>query len=355
MDFEYFDDADAASIAKFVVLSKKFAFADDDIRDVFRLLTSGDDEVVPHDMFAYTFRESDLADTRITRICKSFSNQIFRIQFLNGDQFIIRLNDNHSYEEEIAIINAAAGAGVEVPRNYFSYSYGVSIGQHKYYAMLQEYVRGTDFLTAVKKGLVSVGDKAALLEDMGHQLRLIHSVTAIDGKEQENTHTNYFDEALSTLDHERSTIIEEGICSNDEFETLFVKLDSMRDSARVLSDGSFGLTHFDYHPKHVLLDLETGRPVLRAIIDWGNAAFSNTYFDFALWDYWCGEDFIVDSLLEAYGMEKFSSAESKINVEFTTIAALMKEVAELAHLSHLRASQLGAWQRLSHEVELATY
>ncbi len=355
MDFEYDDDVRDQDIAYFTRQIKVHPFDDDDIRNVFRILVSGEDPVVCHDMFAYTFRDSDINDSRVTRVCKSLRNHIFRIQFLNGDQFNIRLNPQHSYEREIDIINAVAGVGVEVPRGYFSHSAGIPIKGHMYYAMMQEHIIGKPFAYAARNNLITTGDKEALLHDMGARLKRVHSITAINGQEQPNTHENFFDEAMYLLDHERELILSQGICGIDEFHDIYTKLDSFRDTARLLGSQYFGLTHMDFHPKHVLLNLDLSRPTIAAIIDWGAATFTNTYFDFAMWDYWCGEDFLVDSVMEAYGMESFSTAESKVNVEITTIAALTNEVCLFAHKPEFRATQLGVWQRLRHEVEAATY
>jgi|GEM_PF-2634900 len=355
MDFEYDDDVDERTIDQFAQIIKNHPFEDDDIRNVYRLLVEGKDPVVLHDMFAFDFRESDIRDSRITRLCKSFDNHIFRIQFLNGSVFVVRLNSERSYLTEIEIINAAAGVGVEVPRSYFSHSAGIDIGKHTYYAMIQEHIEGKDFLYAVKHGLISTSDKEVILEEMGKRLRLIHSVTHIDGQEQEDLRAGFFSDALDLLNNERKTIIENGISTLEDFEDLYSKLDSLRDAAEIFGGQAIGLTHNDFHPKHVILNLDAGRPVIRAIIDWGAAEFTNTFFDFALWDYWCGEDFLVDSLMESYGMEVFSSAESKVIVEITTITSLINILCKYSQSPDLKASQLGIWQRLRHEVQQATY
>lgn len=355
MDFEYNDDVEETDIDHFADIIKLHPFTDDDIREVFRILTSGDDSIIPHDMFSFTCRESDVRDARITRLCKSTANHIFRIQFLDGSTFIIRLSHEHSYEEEIAIINEVASADVEVPRNYFSHPQGIGVGSNRYFAMLQEHLPGKDLAYAVKHNLITTGDKEVLLEEMGKRLRRIHSVNSIGGKVQENTHENFLEEALLLLDHERVSILEQGICEAEEFEDIFSKLYSLKDTARIFGGQSFGLTHMDFRPRHVILDLETSRPTIRAIIDWGNADFTNIFFDFALWDYWCGEDFLVDSLIDGYGAEVFSSSESKLNVELTTLTALVKEVCNYANVPDFRATQLGLWQRLRHEVKFMTY
>lgn len=355
MDFEYEDDVEQTAIDFYANVIKRHPFEDDQIREVFRILSKSDAPVVPHDMFAYTFRESDIVDTRITRVCKSGTNHIFRIQFLNGDQFVIRLSELHSYEEEIAIINAAAGVGVEVPRNYFSHPVGIEIGTNNYYAMLQEHISGRDFEYAAKHGLITSSEKEVLLEAMGDRLKKIHSIRRIDGKVQQNMNENFFSDAMTLLDSERNNLIDSGLAVQEEFEDVYAKLDSLRDTAAIFGNYAFGLTHFSFHPKHVILDTQTGRPSIRAIIDWGDAAFSNTYFDFALWDYWCGEDFLVDSVMESYGMEAFSSAESKVNVELTTIVALINTLCHYGQIPDFKASQLGVWQRLRHEVHAATY
>lgn len=355
MDFEYDDDVRDQDIAYFTKQIKAHPFTDDEVRDIFQLLTSGEEPIVPHDMFAFTFRDSDVRDSRITRVCKSLTNQIFRIQFLSGEQFVIRLNPHRSYETEIGIINAVAGVGVEVPRSYFSHSQGISVGGQTYFAMLQESLVGKPFAFAAHNNLITTGDKEALLRDMGERLKLVHSITTINGKEQVNTHANFFEETLELLDNERETILSEGICERADFEDVFSKLDTLRDTARIFGGQSFGLTHMDFHPRHVLLSLQSNRPSIIAINHWESATFTNTYFDFALWDFWCGEDFLVDSMMEGYGMESFSSAESKVNVEITTIAALVNELCIFAHKPEFRATQLGVWQRLRHEVEAATY
>ena len=355
MDFEYEDDVEENDIEYFAELIKAYPFTDDEIRDVFRHLMASEKPILPHDMFAFEIRESDIRDARVTRLCKSMSNHIFRIQFFNGLRFVIRLSSEHSYKEEIAIINDVAGTGVEVPRSYFSDPEGIEIGQRSYYAMLQEHVDGRDFEYAAKHNLITTGDKEVLLEEMGKRLKLIHSITEINGQSQENLHEGFYAEAMDLLDHERNTILDQGICVLEEFEEIYGKLDSLRDAAEIFGKQSFGLAHMDFHPKHVILNLEAARPSIRAIIDWGDATFTNTFFDFSLWDYWCGEDFLVDSLMSAYGMEVFTSAESKLNVELTTIAALIKEVCSYAHLRDYRATQLGLWQRLKFETIAATY
>ena len=355
MDFEYDDDVEENDVAHYAEFIKLHPFTDEQIRNVLRELVSGEEPIVPHDMFAFTFRDSDINDTRITRLCKSLSNHIFRIQFLDGLTFVIRLSSEHSYEEEIAIINAVAGVGVEVPRNYFSHPQGIEIGRNSYFAMLQEHISGKDFEYAVKHGLINTGEKEVILEEMGKRLKKIHSIDSIYGKKQENLHESFFVDSLELLDHERETIIKQGICEREEFEDIYAKLDTLRDAAAIFGRQSFGLAHMDFHPKHVILNVETARPFIVAIIDWGNATFTNTFFDFALWDYWCGEDFLVDSLMESYGMEAFASSESKLNVELTTISALINEVCEYAGLKEYRATQLGLWQRLRHEVKEATY
>jgi aminoglycoside phosphotransferase (APT) family kinase protein len=355
MDYEYNDDVEENGLEYFAQLIRDYPISDDDVRNVFRTLITGDDDVLPHDMFHFNIRDSDINDTRITRICKSMSNHLFRIQFLNGDKFIVRMNTNQSYEGEIEIINAVAGVGVEVPRNYFSHTHGIQIGRHRYYAMLQEHLDGVDFEQATHRKQISTSDKEVILAEMGKKLKAVHGVTTINGVEQENFHTRFFAEALDQLNHERDLILSEGICGKDEFESVYEKIDSLRDTAELFGGYGFGLAHMDYHPKHVMLDLSAGRPVIRAIIDWGDATFTNTYFDFALWDFWCGDDFLIDSLMESYGMEAFASAESKVNVELTTIAALIKELCIYAHMPEFKATQLGLWQRLLHEVTQATY
>lgn len=355
MDYEYADDIDDSEVAHFEKIIKEYSFTDEDVRDVFRVLASGEEPVRPHDMFAFTFRDSEIVDTRITRVCKSMANQIFIIHFLDGNRFVIRLNTKHSYETELAIINAAAGAGIEVPRSYFSHSDGIVIGKHTYYAMLQEYVPGIDFETAARNGLITTGDKEVLLEMMGERLKRIHAITSIDGVQQADTQSHYFSDAIDQLDGERDSIFDQQISSKEEFEELYEKVDSLRDAAEMFNDQYFGLAHGDYHPKHVLLDLSGARPRISAIIDWGDATFTNTYFDFALWDFWCGEEFLADSLMEAYGIESFTSSESKVNVELTTIAALIQTLCAYAHRPDFKATQLGVWQRLLHEVREATY
>ena len=355
MDFEYDDDVDQQTIDRFAKVIKDHPFEDEEIREVFRVLVAGEEPVVLHDMFSFDFRESDIRDSRITRLCKSFDNHIFRIQFLNGSVFIIRLNSNRSYTTEIEIINAAAGVGVEVPRSYFSHSLGIKIGSQAYYAMLQENVPGKDFLYAATHKLISTGDKEVILEEMGKRLRLIHSVTHIDGQQQEDLRAGFYSDALELLNNERTSIIEIGIATLEDFEDLYAKLDSLRDAAKIFGGDAFGLTHNDFHPKHIILNLEAGRPTIKAIIDWGDAEFTNTFFDFALWDYWCGEDFLVDSLMESYGMEVFASAESKVIVEITTIASLINLLCKYSQNRDMKATQLGIWQRLRHEVAQATY
>ncbi|MFN8015141.1 MAG: phosphotransferase [Acidimicrobiia bacterium] len=355
MDFEYEDDVDRNDLRQYSRLIKEYSFADSDIKDIFRHLISGNENVLPHDMFAFEFRSNDIEDSRITRICKSFNSHIFRIQFLNGNSFIIHLSSNRSFEDEIAIINAVAGVGVEVPRSYFSDPNGIEINNHSYFAMLQENINGKSFEYAAKNNLITTGDKEMLLEEMGKRLRKIHSVTTISGKKQQNMFPRFYEDALDLLNHQRNTIISEGICEVEEFEDIYAKLDTLRDTAEIFGKSSFGLTHNDFHPKHVILDLEKGRPSIGAIIHWSDANFSNTFFDFALWDYWCGEDFLVDSLMESYGMEVFSTSESKVNVELTTIASLINLLCEHAEDVRFKATVLGVWQRLRHEVNAATY
>jgi len=355
MDFEYDDDVEQRTIERFSKVIKDHPFEDEDIREVFRVLIVGQEPVMLHDMFDFEFRESDIRDSRVTRLCKSFDNHIFRIQFFNGSVFIVRLNSERSYLTEIEIINAAAGVGVEVPRSYFSHSTGIKVGGNIYYAMLQEHVAGKDFLHAFKHGLISSSDKEVVLEEMGKRLRLIHSVTHIDGQQQEDLRSGFYSDAMDLLDNERTFIIENGISTLEDFEDLYLKLDSLRDAAQIFGGQAIGLTHNDFHPKHVILNLDAGRPTIKAIIDWGEAEFTNIFFDFALWDYWCGEDFLVDSLMESYGMEVFSSAESKVIVEITTITSLINILCKYSQIPDFKASQLGIWQRLRHEVNQATY
>ncbi len=355
MDFEYDEDIDQRAIDQYSKIVKDHPFEDEDIRNVFRVLIAGEEPVVLHDMFNYDLRESDVRDTRITRLCKSFDNHIFKIQFLNGLVFILRLNSKRSYLSEIELINAVAGVGVEVSRSYFSHSAGLEIGNNTYYAMLEEYIAGKDFHYAQKYGLITSSDKEMILEEMGKRLRLIHSITQIDGREQDDLHADFYSDALELFDHERDSIVKSGIATVEDFEDLYLKLDTLRDAAQIFGGQAIGLTHNDFHPKHVILSLDAGRPVIKAITHWGHAEFTNIFFDFALWDYWCGEDFLVDSLMESYGMEVFSSAESKILVEITTIASLINILCKDLHNSDMKANQLGIWQRLRHEVSQATY
>ena len=355
MDFEYADDVEQSTIDNFSSILRKHPFEDEDIRHGFRTLISAKEPVILHDMFAFEFRESDIGDSRITRICSSYENHIFRIQFLNGSVFIIRMNSEHSYQTEIKIINAAAGAGVEVPRSYFSHSQGIQLGKRSYYAMLQEDISGKDFQFATMHDLISIGDKEIILQEMGKRLRKIHSVTEIDGLRQEDFRSGFFAGALDLLNDERETIIKNGLSSTEDFEDIYAKLDSLRDAAQIFGGHSFGLTHNGFHPKNVILNLDSGRPTIKAIVEWGEAEFTNTFFDFALWDYWCGEDFLVDSLMESYGMEVFSTAESKVLIELTTITSLISVLCKYSENPDYKASQLGVWQRLCYEVRQATF
>lgn len=355
MDYEYEDDVDEYTLDYFEDLIRRFPVSDEDVREVFRTLIAAKKPILLHDMFAFEFKESDIRDCRVTQICKSTSNFLFRIQFLNGNTFVLRLSNERSYEDEIAIINAVAGVGVEVPRSYFSHPDGVNVGGNYYYAMLQEFKPGKSFEYLAHNGLITISDKEIVLEEMGKRLRKIHSIKNTLGQDPISEIPDFYSEALDLLDHEREKIIGDGICERSDFEEVFLKADSLRNVAGLFGKEALGLAHMDYHPKNVILDISSGTPKLTAILHWGQAEFTNTFFDFALWDYWCGEDFLVDSLLESYGMEVFSSAESKVNVEITTITSLINVLCRYAEMAELKASQLGVWQRLKHEIEQATY
>jgi len=354
MDFEYADEADQNDQAYFAHLMREHPFDDEEVKKIAFHLLSGSEDINTHSDLPRQYRKDDISMLRSTRIFKSLSNHLFRIQFLNGDSYVLKLNTDKSYDGEIAIMKEVSEVGVEVAKNYLSDSNGIEINGKYYFSMLQEYVEGTDFQHAVIKQAMSSRNKEIILEDMGERLRKIHSITAVNGVPQTHEYARYFPEALEQLDHQRDALISRGIVEQKDFEYLYEKIDSLRETASMFADSAFGLIHGDFHPKHVILNLEQGRPHIRAIIDWGDAIFSNTFFDFALWDFWCGQDFFTDALISGYGAELFKSPESKVNLELTTIAALIKEIYLYNNKDGYGATVLGLWQRLVKEVEGAT-
>jgi aminoglycoside phosphotransferase (APT) family kinase protein len=355
MDFEYSDDADDNEVAYFAAHVKEHPFSDDDVKSTFKIMMAGEHPVSNHDELTTNIRERDVDEARVTRVCKSMDNHIFRIQFLNGETYIVKFNNKRTFENEIRIMALVRNHHIPVPKNFRSHDAGMGVGKHLYFVLLQEYVSGLDFETAhMRKTLTSVQEES-ILAQMGSLLKMIHSIGIDEADEEDVVNENYFDDMLAELDDERELIISQEICGREEFEEIYSKIDSLRSAAKLLSNQSFALSHMDYHPKHMMLSDDSNHPVISSIIDWGDATFTNRYFDFALWDFWCGEDFLIDSLMESYGMEYFTSAESKVNVEITTIAALVETLCAYAHRPELRATQLGIWQRLTHEVRQATY
>lgn len=355
MDYEYNDDADDNEVDYFSDVIKEYAFTDGDVQTAFALLYARGELVSEHDELNSSIRDKDISEARVTRICKSEYCHVFRLHFLNGEKYILRFHPEQSFDSQIEIMSVVAARGVEVPKNYLSHSDGFGVGRHNYCVLLQQHIDGIDFDTATKRGLVGPSGKETILAAMGSRLRTIHSIKQVSGIEKTNEHKHFFTQALERLDHDRSLILDEGICTKEDFEEVYLKIDSMKSVAQILSSESYGLVHFDFHPRHILIDASDLQPRIAAILNWSEATFSNTYFDFALWDFWCGEDFLVDSVMESYGMEAFTSSESKVNVELTTIAALVKELCDYAHVPDFKATQLGLWQRLIHEVREATY
>ncbi len=354
MDFEYNDDADESEIYHFSQVIKIHPFNDEDIREILRTLNALDQQSVSLQNIEKEIRDKDIDDARITRYCKTESSHIFKIQLPNSLSFILKLNSEHTYDAYVGITNEVRNLGIEVPINYVINSEGIAKNNKYYFAILQEYIEGVAFEKAVLDGMISPSHKEYVLSAMGSRLKSIHSVKEV--KELGDINKRVFlKDALERLDLEREIILSEGICLVDEFEELYEKVESFVSVSEIFAPESFGLVHFNFYPKNILIDVSQTTPSIKAILDWSDSTLSNVYFDFALWDYWCGEDFLIDSLMESYGMESFASSEAKLNVELTTIAALITEFCEYSKDPDLRAAQLGLWQRLKHEVEQAAY
>lgn len=230
-------------------------------------------------------------------------NEVYSVKTENGNEVIVRIShrDKPRFETEKFALDRAREVGVPTPRVLL-------IDQN---ICVEEKLPGEQLNKVFSKGRDEKSKN--LVMKAGSFLSKIHSVE-VDwfGGIDENGRGTFASWEEYILDDTKKEVLFEKISLKHQLDPIHIKkaFEILKSGTYIYSGIKSRLLHGDFSPKHILV--KNGE--IAGVLDMEDCKGGDIARDFAWWEYFHGENFPIEWLMEGYGSPEVLTPEFRTRI-----------------------------------------